>query len=380
MINYIPENVLVLNEPVVANSIVTGNILKKLENLNIPVSYLSHDEIADYTNMVLNRENPFREGKKTLLITKNPGEFLKKCPGTNDYICCNYYVIDFAQNCPMDCTYCILQAYLNNPLMIVYANINDLFNELSERIEKELKPAGSQSMRIGTGEFTDSMALEHLTGYSELLIDFFEKYPDVLIEFKSKTDYIETFLKCKTVPGNVLLSWSMNAQNVNRDEEHKSASIVERLVSAKKCADMGYKITLHFDPIIDYENFDSEMAETVNLIFSYLRPASIKYISLGCFRYIPKLKEIVAERFPKSKIVYNEFVKGYDGKSRYFRYKRERLFSKIISLIKKYDVNNEIELYFCMESPEMWKKLLNRPPDCDEKLGSCLYFKCFNKR
>ncbi|OQA78768.1 MAG: Spore photoproduct lyase [bacterium ADurb.Bin243] len=374
MIRYYPEKIIILDDARVRDSIITKNILSAVEGRNISVSYFCEEKIAAMIQDAKKLENSYGEGKKTLLITANRGEFLKKCPGTNDYICCDYYIIDFAQNCPMECTYCILQAYLNNPFMVVYANIEDLFAELNSRLFAD----PHKKYRIGTGEFTDSLALEHLSEYSKILMDYFSDKPQFIIEFKSKTDYVKTFTNRSGARRNVIISYSMNAANVNRFEELKTATIEERLIAAAECVKAGYKITLHFDPIIDYDDFETEMALTVELIFKYLKPRDILYISLGAFRFIPALAEIIALRFPKSRIIYNEFIKGYDKKSRYFRFKREKLFASVIDSIKKYDTASEIEIYFCMESPEMWNALLKKAPRSDEELGGTLYDKCRN--
>jgi spore photoproduct lyase len=375
MIRYYPEKIIILNDAGIRDSVITRNILNSAEGRGIQISYLSEAEINDLIEKTARLENSCGEGKKTLLITANRGEFLKKCPGTNEYICCDYYIIDFAQNCPMECTYCILQAYLNNPFMVIYANIDALLAELDARLFQDR----GKKIRIGTGEFTDSLALEHLSQYSKILMDYFADKPQFILEFKSKTDYVKTFTGRRGgAHNNILISYSMNAQNVNKFEELKTASIEERLIAAAACVKAGYKITLHFDPIIDYDNFDDEMAETINLIFKYLSAGDIKYISLGAFRFIPALADIIAVRFPKSRIIYNEFVKGYDKKIRYFRFKREKLFRRVIGLIREHDRLNEIQLYFCMESPEMWNALLNGAPASDEQLGCILYDKCVN--
>ena len=55
------------------------------------------------------------EAKTTLLLAVQKGPFWRACPGTRDYICCGYQVLQVALNCPFDCTYCILQSYVNVP-------------------------------------------------------------------------------------------------------------------------------------------------------------------------------------------------------------------------------------------------------------------------
>lgn len=375
MNRYFPSEVLMLDSPQVTGSPVTRNVLENIAGKGIPVSRVTEEAVAERVEALNATDDPFRNGKKILLLTENEGEFLKRCPGTNEYICCDYHIIDFAQNCPMDCTYCILQAYLNNPMMVVYANVSSLAAELDRRIPERGTAAASRALRIGTGEFTDSLALDHLTGYSDLLMDYFAGRPELFIEFKTKTDIVDSFLGRDPLP-NVLLSWSVNALNVTGREEHRSASMEERMAAARKCADAGYAITLHFDPIIDYDDFGPMMKAAVEMIFDHLRPESIKYISFGCYRFIPKLKDIVASRFPNSKIIYNEFIKGYDGKSRYFRKKRERLFKTVREMIEARDPERKIGLYYCMESPEIWRATAGNAPGSDEELGKILYRKC----
>src|SRR5512137_206719 len=85
--------------------------------------------------------HPRTEGKRILYLTRHQGMFLKPCPGTCDHVtCCNYHIIDFGTNCPLECTYCVLQSYLNNPLMVVYANVEELLEELDAALGA--KPEG----------------------------------------------------------------------------------------------------------------------------------------------------------------------------------------------------------------------------------------------
>ena len=61
------------------------------------------------------------------------GPFWRPCPGTRDYVCCGYQVLQVTLNCPLDCTYCILQGYVNLPALTVFVNVEDLMAELEAR-------------------------------------------------------------------------------------------------------------------------------------------------------------------------------------------------------------------------------------------------------
>ena len=86
-----------------------------------------------YNDLVEKHVDPFLEGKKVLVLSGFKGDFLKKCPGTKGFICCNYYVLNLTTNCPLDCTYCILQEYLkNNPVLKIYVNVKDALKQVEK--------------------------------------------------------------------------------------------------------------------------------------------------------------------------------------------------------------------------------------------------------
>ena len=94
-------------------------------------------------------------------------------------------------------------------------------------------------------------------------------------------------------------------------------------------------------------------------------------MSLGSFRFPPSLKAIIEERFPETKIIYNEFIKGKDGKLRYFKPLRLELYKKIISFIKNWG-GERIPLYFCMESEEIWREAIGWVPKGKKSLEAYL--------
>ena len=96
----------------------------------------------------------------------------------------------------------------------------------------------------------------------------------------------------------------------------------------------------------------------VDLIYRYIDPANIAWISLGCFRFVPGLKEVIQARYPHTKIIYEEFVQGRDGKMRYFRPVREKIYSVILEKIRKY--HKDPPVYFCMETALMWERVLGK--------------------
>lgn len=301
------------------------------------------------------RQDPIGEGKKYLLISDQKGEFVKPCPCTPYYIGCNYYIINLDLNCPLNCSYCILQMYLENPLITIHANKQDLWKQLDEFLIRHKK----RMLRMGTGELGDSLALDHITENSIELIDYFRRHKNVLFELKTKTTNIENVLLTKPAE-NIVIAWSLNSIEMALKEEGSAPDISERLKAAAEVVDKGYHTAFHFDPVIEYPGWEEGYLSVIDDLFALVDPDRISWISIGSLRFPPELKEIIVKRFPESKIIYSEMIRGKDGKLRYFKPIRGKLYQKITHKLMKR--NRKIPLYFCMESIDIWKSYLKKEP------------------
>ncbi len=297
------------------------------------------------------------QGKRHLLLSRNKGRFLKPCPGTKEYCCCDYQVLNIGMNCPMDCVYCILQAYLNNPWLSFFVNYDDLLSELTEAFVGQ----PDRFWRIGTGEFTDSLALDRLTCLSRVLVEFMGDKKNGVLELKTKSAVVEN-LEGLAHGGRTIVSWSLNSPAIAAREELHTATLDQRLSAAAQCAAWGYKLAFHFDPIIYHPDWEKGYTETINRLFSAVPGESIAWISMGCLRYLPPLKNIATLRFPNSRFFYEEFIQGLDGKSRYFRTLRVEMYKHLYQELKRRAAADTC-IYLCMESNEIWQEVLGFTPE-----------------
>jgi len=321
---------------------------------SIPVANLNHQGLLDLY------QNPYAEsltaGKKDLFLTKNRGVFFKPCPATREYQCCDYQVLNIGMNCQMDCVYCILQAYLNNPWLSFFVNVEDMLGELEEAFKQDPE----QFLRIGTGEFTDSLALDRLTGLSKKLVSFMKSRKNSVLELKTKSAVIGN-LEGLDHGGRTIVAWSLNAPAIMEKEEIRTATLTERLEAAKLCASWGYKLAFHFDPIIDHQNWRQGYSQTIEQLFNAVPASQIAWISMGALRYLPSLKEIAELRFPSSRFFNKEFITGLDNKARYFRPRRLEMYRHIYQELKEKAAGNTC-IYLCMESDEIWQEVFGYTP------------------
>jgi spore photoproduct lyase len=298
----------------------------------------------------------FKEGKETIFLTKFPGNFIKPCPGTGKgYLCCGYKVINQPINCPMDCTYCILQDYLGPSPLILYVNFDKIADQLNEFFDK----GRGKTLRIGNGELSDSLALDYLGNFSSFFVSHFKRRKNLIFEFKTKTDEIEKILLLPPAE-NVVISWSLNPPSLIQKEEHLTASLDRRLKAAYLVQKRGFKLSFHFDPLIFYPGWESDYQKLIKNLFTLIHPSQISWISLGALRFPPSLKEIIQRRFPQSRITCREMIRGLDGKLRYIKPLRIKMFRKVYQLIR--DAAPQVFCYLCMESPDVWEKVMGFSP------------------
>ena len=298
---------------------------------NNPQAQVIQQEVteADKENMFKQESTP---AKRDILLTEKQGHTVKQCPGTDrTYRCCNYHVINQTSNCPIDCTYCILQFYLNNPVTTVYANTEKLLAEVKDKIATQ----PNRFFRIGTGELSDSLAFDSSSEYSKDVVEYFAELPNVLLELKTKSNRIENLLDLDH-KGHTVISWSVNPQIIIDAEEHKAASLNERLDAMRQVQERGYKIGFHFDPLLFHEEWKQSYPDLIRQLLEVVDPKNVAWISIGSLRFPPEMKEKVLEKFPKSKIMFAELIRGMDGKMRYPKPLRQEMYRTVYNSLRYY--------------------------------------------
>ena len=357
---YRPEKIFV--ERAVEDLPITRNVLERLPE--VPMERIDSRESL---LQEFQRWNPtLPRTKKSLILAQHKGHFFKPCPGRRakegiKSVCCNYFVINYASNCHMECSYCYLQSHLNFPYMIVYTNCGDLLSELQAAFSEN----PHHSFRIGTGELADSLALDRLTSYSVPLVEFFARQKNAVLEFKTKSKCVENLLDLEH-GGRTVVSWSINPRFIQEREEHKTATVPERLEAAQHCVQVGYPVAFHLDPLIFYERWEADYKDLIEEIFEKIPASSISWISMGSLRLTGPLKEMMRKRFPGSFLPLGELVPSEDGKMRYFKPMRVLMYRKVLSWIR--DKSATVPVYACMEGPNVWKKVFQSAPR-EEDLG-----------
>ena len=307
----------------------------------------------------------FATAKRSLLLASWRGTYLEHCPaGTRGMACCNYLVLTFASNCPMDCRYCFLQEYLaENPTLIAYVNPEAALAEVGDLLDRHPE----RRFRIGTGELADSLALDPLTGLSLELVPFFAARENALLELKTKTDAVDDLVTLDP-RDRVVVSWSLAPEAVVRVAEVGTAPVAARLAAMRRVVAAGYKVGVHFDPLVEHAGWEEGYRDLVHAVAAAVHVERLAWVSMGALRLSPALRTVMRRRFPSTPLLAGEQVPGIDGKWRDFQPLRVGMYRALRRVVAA--ALPGVPLYLCMETPDVWERVFGTPPAREQVLGA----------
>ena len=230
----------------------------------------------------------------------------------------------------------------------MHTNVEEILTKLSRIIKNQ----NGRGIRIGTGEHSDSLALEHIFSLNPYLIEFFGKLTKATLELKTKTDYIEPLIGLKH-NNNTVVSWSINTQEISKKQEWKTATSKQRILAAAELIKSGYKVGFHFDPLIYSNDWKKGYGDIIEFLAEHIPQDKIAWLSIGTLRYNKQLKKVAEKRFPKLELFCEEFSVSPDQKMRYIKPIRKALLQYVSNKLKCHFFN--VPIYLCMEHSNTWQ-------------------------
>ncbi|MBN2346373.1 MAG: radical SAM protein [Candidatus Aminicenantes bacterium] len=297
---------------------------------------------------------------------RKAGPFIKHCPCSPGSVSCGYVNLNLQEGCPYDCSYCILQAYLEDKSRpAFYTNWDDMEAELRGFL------AANREVRIGSGELSDSLAYEARRPTAARIADLFGALPEAVFEFKTKSDAVRALLRIARPPANIVVSWSLNPAALARGEERLAPSLARRLRALAAVQERGYKVGIHFDPLVLFPGWQGHYRELVRTLSRLVRPDRVAWWSLGALRFPPTLRPHILRR-EGSRLFWGELIEGDDGKFRYFTPLRLELFRFLRDELRA-RLSRELPLYLCMEPATVWHEVFPELPAQEGAINRYLY-------
>ncbi len=294
------------------------------------------DKIENYWGKV-KRPYLLKRDELNLYIGEKKGNLVKQAPDAYGLEGDLHYYYIHSYNCIYECNYCYLQGYFQTPDLVMFINHEDIIAKMEEIIKNT-----SKTVWFHAGEFSDSLALSHVSNELDLYFNFFKKYKSAKLELRTKSVNISTLKKLSPLD-NVIVSYSLSPDDVLKNNDLKAPGLKARINAINELSRLGFKIGIHLDPIVYSETFQDDYQELISNL-----PNDIEYISVGVVRFTKDVYRQVLMNYPNAHILKGELVKSFDGKIRYPRPMRLWILNKVKSLLLEKGYRDK-SIYLCME-------------------------------
>lgn len=264
----------------------------------------------------------FVAAKRSVFLTVQKGLLLRPLSRPYGQGKPEYYLYT-ETGCPFDCQYCFLQTWLTEPVPTIFVNRGQLYDQIKEAVT-----ANNGSLYIHAGEMADALYWDPLTLQSETLVRACRDFPGLTCELRTKSDTVDRLLSVSEPPENLLLSWTLCPEDDILMFEPGTARLDERLSAMAAAAKAGFSVALRFDPVICHGNFEEKYSSLLRRVSKSL-PGRPVEISTGSLRMTGKCLALARKRFPRSRLFAGELVPCFDGKWRYARPIRKKVYDVI---------------------------------------------------
>lgn len=264
----------------------TKRILQKFPQANI----ISIDHYKDV--FCRKRQNFILQQKTQNLIlgTKQGNLIYKGAPVCQNFGNENFYYASCIMNCIYDCEYCYLKGMYPSGNMVIFVNLEDIFDEVRNRLKKH-------AMYLCISYDTDMLAMEPVAGYTKEWISFAETqinlWERLKIEIRTKSADSRFWQTHSPVPG-IIYAITLSPQAVIDAYEHKTPSLKQRLASAKEAIQRGFSVRLCFDPMLYCKGWELQYSKMLKQVFAEINMDKIEDVSVGTFRvsqdYLKKMR------------------------------------------------------------------------------------------
>ena len=304
-------------------------------------------EIDSYEKVFGKFRKPYlaKRSNLNLFLARKKGELIKKTPNAYGYdMESPHYYHVHQYNCIFECEYCYLQGYFPSPDIVLFLNHEEIISEM-----KTLCKTKTGNVWFHAGEFSDSLALAHISNELGLYSDFIQDTPNAFLELRTKSVNLRG-LKNVIPDPRLVIGVSLSPEGVAAELDRKTPSTKLRLRALKTLQSRGFSISLHLDPIVLISTKETLglYNELIQQIAASLDLEKISYLSLGVVRFPKSSYREIKRNYPDSKALTMPFDKDSSGTYKIDSKMRLEFLDKMKSELLGVGMRSE-QIYFCME-------------------------------
>lgn len=270
---------------------------------DVPVVYCQR-----YGEVFNRKAQDFRIQKQApaLILARKHGKRVLPAPAGYGFEEGEGYYFSHMLNCLYDCRYCFLQGMYRSAHYVLFVNYEDFAADLEEHFRTQKSSAVYYS-----GYDCDSLALEPVSGFCDYFLPLFARYPDSILEIRTKSTQVRALLEYAPLD-NCVVAMSFTSVPASERWEHKVPSVEKRLESLRRLQEAGWKVALRFEPVVAEQSALQDYQQLFERVFSVLDAAAVHSVSLGEFRMPADFYKNIVRQFP-DETLYARAITVTDG-------------------------------------------------------------------
>ena len=283
-------------EKKILNNKNTLEILSKFKDVKII-------EIENYKEVFSSNNQDFhlqKLGQKLILASNKANMIYEGAVVCESFENDNFYYTSSIINCVYDCEYCYLQGVYSSGNIVIFVDIEKVFEEVEELYNK------LKSLYLCISYDTDLLAIENICGFSEKWYYFIEDKKDLKIELRTKSGNIDKFLNLKPLD-NFIIAFTLSPENLALKNEKYTASFKNRVKAIKELQEKGWKVRICIDPLIYSDNFEKNYSQMIEYLFNEIDKEKVIDVSIGVFRISKEYLKKMRNQNQNSEILYYPF-------------------------------------------------------------------------
>ena len=283
-------------------------------------------EIDNYKEVFSSNNQDFhlqKLGQKLILASNKPNMIYEGAVVCESFENDNFYYTSSIINCVYDCEYCYLQGVYSSGNIVIFVDIEKVFEEVEELYNK------LKTLYLCVSYDTDLLAIENICGFSEKWYHFIEDKKYLKIELRTKSGNIDKFLNLKPLD-NFIIAFTLSPENLALKNEKYTASFKNRVKAIKELQEKGWKVRICIDPLIYSDNFEKNYSQMIEYLFNEIDREKVTDVSIGVFRISKEYLKKMRNQNQNSEILYYPF-ECIDGVYTY----SDKIKSYMINFIKE---------------------------------------------
>ena len=283
-------------------------------------------EIDNYKEVFSSNNQDFhlqKLGQNLILASNKPNMIYEGAVVCEDFENDNFYYTSSIINCIYDCEYCYLQGVYSSGNIVIFVDIEKVFEEVEELYNK------LKSLYLCVSYDTDLLAIENICAFSEKWYNFIKDKKDLKIELRTKSGNIDKFLNLDVLD-NFIIAFTLSPEEIALKNEKYTANFKNRVKAIKELQNKGWKVRICIDPLIYTDDFEKNYSEMIEYLFSEIDKNKVIDVSIGVFRTSKEYLKKMRNQNKKSEILYYPF-ECIDGVYTY----SDKLKSYMIDFIKE---------------------------------------------